>query len=120
MAHSYHDENHIPTLLAVSSSDGQTPVVVWADPTTHRLLVSSTGGTVSVYTETPSGDIDGTNKVFTTVNTINNIFSFAINGQFLHPYSNGVGDYTFSGDTITFETALPAYLSGTAFTITYQ
>lgn len=39
------DQNNVPTLLAVSSSDG-TPVIVYADPTTHRLLVSSSGGAI--------------------------------------------------------------------------
>lgn len=34
------DNNYIPTLLAVSNVDGLTPVVLYADPTTHRLLVS--------------------------------------------------------------------------------
>jgi len=38
------DSNYIPTLIAVSNVDGITPVVLWADPTTHRLLVDSSGG----------------------------------------------------------------------------
>lgn len=36
------DNNYITTLLAVSNVDGVTPVPLYADPTTHRLLVSST------------------------------------------------------------------------------
>lgn len=39
MADAKRDNNRIPTLLAVSSNDGITPVALWADPTTHRLLV---------------------------------------------------------------------------------
>ena len=113
----YHDSDHTATLMAVSSADGETPVVVWADPTTHRLLVTASS---TVYTETPSGAINGTNTSYTTVNSINNIFSFAINGQYLHPYNGTVGDYTFSGSTITFRTALPSALSGYPFTIVYQ
>jgi len=35
------DENRIPTLLGVSSSDDSTPVVIRANPTTKRLLVDS-------------------------------------------------------------------------------
>lgn len=118
MASSLHDNNHVPVLTAVSSADGVTPVLVWADPTTHRLL--TTASTTSVFTETPQGNIDGANTTYTTAHTINNIFSFAINGQFLHPRVGGVGDYTFSGTTITFATALPANLSGLPFTIVYQ
>ena len=44
MAEAKRDNNHVPTLIAVSNVDGETPVVLWADPTTHRLLVSSDGG----------------------------------------------------------------------------
>ena len=36
------DANYVPTLIAVSNADGSTPVTLYADPTTHRLLVSST------------------------------------------------------------------------------
>lgn len=43
------DQNSVPTLLAASSSDG-TPVTLFADPSTHRLLVSSAGGTASTIT----------------------------------------------------------------------
>lgn len=35
-----HDENHVPALIAVSSADGVTPVVVYAD-SNGRLLVNS-------------------------------------------------------------------------------
>lgn len=44
MADASRDQNNIPTLLAASSSDGKTPVRVYANPTTHRLLVESTAG----------------------------------------------------------------------------
>jgi hypothetical protein len=39
MADAKRDNNMIVTLLGVSNSDGITPVVLWADPVTHRLLV---------------------------------------------------------------------------------
>lgn len=38
------DSNEIPTLLGVSNADGRTPVKIWASPSTHRLLVDSSGG----------------------------------------------------------------------------
>lgn len=122
MATGYHDQNHTTTLMAVSSDDGKTPVVVWADPTTHRILTSSTGAATTVYTETPVGLINGSNTTYTVAHTINSIFSFAINGMYLHPQdiAAGTGDYTFSGSTITFLTALPSSLAGTSFTIVYQ
>jgi len=46
MADAKRDNNNITTLLGVSNVDGITPVTLWADPVTHRLLVSSIGGTV--------------------------------------------------------------------------
>ena len=112
----YHDNDHVPVLLATSSTDGKTPVLVWADPITHRLLVSaSSSATTTVYTETPSGLINGSNTSYTTVNTINNIFGFWINGEYIDS-----SQFTVSTNTITFGTALPASLSGTAFEIKYQ
>lgn len=44
MASAPRDENNVPVLMGTSSSDGETPVVLWADPTTHRLLTQSSGG----------------------------------------------------------------------------
>jgi len=61
MANAPRDENRIPTLLAASSADGVTPVVVYADPITHRLLVSGSGGGSSPLTT--KGDL----YTFTTV-----------------------------------------------------
>ncbi len=48
------DENSVPTLLAASSSDGKSPIKVYADPSTHRLLVDSTSGVVG-----PASSTDG-------------------------------------------------------------
>ncbi len=41
---SHFDANHVPTLQAVSSVDGSTPTNVYANPTTHRLLIDATTG----------------------------------------------------------------------------
>lgn len=62
------DENAVPTLIAVSSSDGFSPTRLWANPSTHRLLVSAGGGSF-VSTEVPSGTVNGSNTVFTFTNT---------------------------------------------------
>lgn len=40
MADAKRDNNRVTTLLAVSNVDGLTPVVVYADPATHALLIS--------------------------------------------------------------------------------
>lgn len=44
MADAKRDNNSVTTLIAVSNADGVTPVVLWADPVTHRLLVQNAGG----------------------------------------------------------------------------
>lgn len=41
MAQAVRDENRVPSLLGTSSADGTTPVTIYADPTTHRLLVGT-------------------------------------------------------------------------------
>lgn len=51
MAEAKRDDNFVTTLLAVSSVDGVTPVTLYANPTTHRLLVDLAGG--------GSGDVVG-------------------------------------------------------------
>lgn len=38
------DQNHVATLLGVSSADGTTPITLWANPVTHRLLVDLPSG----------------------------------------------------------------------------
>lgn len=48
MAEAKKDGNYVNSLIAVSSADGITPVVLWADPTTHRLLVDIPGGSGTV------------------------------------------------------------------------
>lgn len=59
MAQAKRDQNSVTTLLAVSSVDGITPVVLWADPTTHRLLVDAgTGVSGSVYVTIGTSDAD--------------------------------------------------------------
>ena len=55
MAEAKRDENSVPTLLGVSSVDGVTPVVLWADPTTHRLLTDAASGMTNPMTT--GGDI---------------------------------------------------------------
>jgi len=44
MAEAKRDNNYITTLLAVSNADGTTPVTLYADPVTHRLLVDTSAG----------------------------------------------------------------------------
>lgn len=62
MANASRDENFVPTLLAASSADGVTPVKVYADPTTHRLLTVAEAGIVGPGSSTDNAVVrwDGT------------------------------------------------------------
>jgi hypothetical protein len=72
MANAAHDDNHIPTLLGVSNADGSTPVKVYADPVTHRLLVDLPGGsgTVTSVSVVSANGLAGTVATATTTPAI--------------------------------------------------
>lgn len=54
------DENRIPALFGSSSSDGKTPVILYVDPITNRLIVNATiTGTLAP----PSTIVDGSKNV---------------------------------------------------------
>lgn len=82
----------------------------------RTVVVDITGGSASLtsYAETPTGTIDGANKVFTTVHTMNFVNGLYMNGQFIHP-----ADYSYIGTTITFVTAPDISYSGLPFTVVY-
>ena len=110
MANAYRDENSVPTLIASSNVDGKTPVRLYADPTTHRLLVDLSGG-VTFYAETVSGTINSSNVTFTVPTTIASALVLYLANS---AYQPGV-DFTVSGTTITMTTAPDASLSGQPF-----
>ncbi len=66
------DENYVPTLLAVSSVDNVTPVTLYANPTTHRLLVNlaSGDGTVTDVSVVTANGFAGTVANSTTTPAI--------------------------------------------------
>lgn len=101
------DNNRVPALIGVSSSDGSTPTTVYVDPTTHRVLVDATGGLSFADSETPSGAINGSNVTYTLAHTPSPAGSLilTVNGQVLAPV--GV-DFTLSTATITMNTAPPS------------
>lgn len=58
MAQAPRDQNRIATLLATSTADGVTPIPLYADPVTHRLIVdlaSGSGTVTSVAVDTANG-----------------------------------------------------------------
>lgn len=58
------DQNFVPTLLAVSSIDGRTPVVLWANPVTHRLLTDTTASNVTLA-EVSAASTDTAKSLYT-------------------------------------------------------
>ncbi len=86
-----HDSNHVATISALSSVDGVTIVPLWADPTTHRLLTSSSG----------SGGITiGTTTITSGTTT-----------RILYDNAGVVGEYTISGSGTVVAMANVATLS---------
>lgn len=88
MADAILDANHFPTLTAVSNVDGVTPVVLWADPTTHRLLTStsSTPAGSDTYVQFNDGGVFGgvANLTFDKTNitlSIGGADSMSVNGS---------------------------------------
>ncbi len=77
-------------------------------------VISAIGSSTTVYSETPTGLVNGSNKVYTVLHTINTVIGMWINGQFIHP-----SEYATAGAGFTMVTALDASLSGTGFTISY-
>jgi len=90
------DDNQVTTLLGVSNADGITPVTLYVDPTTHRLLVSIIGN--DVVDEEPTGAVNGTNPTFVLDNA-------AVPGS-VRFYEGGVRkllttDFSLAGDGVT-------------------
>lgn len=71
MADAKRDNNRVTTLLAVSNVDGITPVVLWADPTTHELLVDDvSSGTVTSVSVVTANGVSGSVATATTTPAI--------------------------------------------------
>lgn len=79
------DENFVTTLLAVSNVDGSTPVKLYADPVTHRLLVSvigtgATGINSQVSNAAPSVNTDTTRILLLTAQAVD-VTSVTVSGS---------------------------------------
>ena len=98
MANARKDQNRIPTIIGTSSVDGISPVLIYADPTTHRLYVDLAGG--GGFTNlTATGNVDGTNVTFTFTQVPSYIVT---DGVWLTPLdNNGLTQWSNVGTTIT-------------------
>src|ERR1035437_2163738 len=99
MAQASRDQNFVSTLLGVSNSDGVTPVAIYADPTTHRLLIDSAvgAGTVTKVSVATANGFSGTVANDTSTPTI------TIIGGAITPTS--VNGLTLTSQTIGFTSA---------------
>ena len=66
-------------------------------------------------TEAPVGDINGVNTSYTVSQPIFAVLAISLNGETIAQLPN----YTISGKTITFSSALPSVYSGKDFEIKY-
>lgn len=82
----------------------------------HNAIYAVSGGVITgtIYSETPSGAIDGSNTTYTTLNDITTIIGIQLNGESIQPE-----EYTISGNSFTMLTPIPAPFSGDNFTIVY-
>ena len=118
MANAKKDDNRIATLIGTSSSDGATPINVYVDPTTHRLLVdnATTSGTVTSVSVVTANGISGSVATATTTPaitlTLGVITPTSVNGLTLA--SQAIG-FTIAGGTTskTLTVPLDASVSGT-------
>lgn len=103
-----HDFDHTPVLLGTSNIDGMSPVVIWADPITHRLLISGTGGgggfTTLSANETPNG-----NRASFTFALAAAQPSFVMSDGVWYTAIDDTGatNWTWSGTVLTFVAGFP-------------
>lgn len=100
------DQNRIPTLLAVSSTDLTTIVKVAADPTTHRLYVDAnvSGANLAAHFNRDTFTSTNNQTIFTASQTVAGDVYLSINGSIQTP----AVDYTVSGSTATLAQGIPS------------
>lgn len=124
------DENHIPALIAQSNAT-RVPVVLYADPTTHRLLVDSNVGTGVINAEAVNaadfGQIflgsDGSNYRVVTTDADGNLqVDIVSGGGGGVQYTEGDTDASITGTALMWEDAantLKTVSSSTPLPVTF-
>lgn len=114
MADASTDSNSAKTLLAVSSADGSTPLKVYGNPTTHRLLVSSALSVSAQSTSPVTVTSSDSGKVFTNEGATGKIvFNLPTavanyNYTFVVEDADGIDVVASAGDTIQFASTVTA------------
>lgn len=93
MANAYRDQNNVTTLIASSNGDGFTPVRVYADPVTHRLLVDTGGSSAGIT----SINADTTAAQTLAVGTAGSDFAIVDNGTGTHTFNLPTASHTARG-----------------------
>lgn len=99
----HRDDNFVPALLATSSADGVSTVAVYADPTTHRLLVDLAGG-IAALLKTDTFTASNNQTIFTASGTVAYTLGLYINGSLQTPSS----DYSVTGNVATLANGIPS------------
>ncbi len=112
MANAARDQNNVPTLLGASSVDGVTPVKVYANPSTHRLLVDLQDGITGPATSTDGNVVlwDGTTGETLKDSTVSvsGTGVLAVNSN-IKAYAAGTAySFTNTQAALTFGTTQPA------------
>lgn len=100
------DQNNVPSLLGVSSGDGVSTVKLYADPTSHRLLVSSGGAGPTNGYQVPIGTVDGTNQTFTFTAAPNVI---VVDNTNVMNKTSADGTSNWTGTTVVVMKVAPTY-----------
>ena len=101
------DQNRIPTLIGVSSSDGTTPTLVYVDPTTHRLYVDLVGGGGGLSIIAFTGSVNGANLSFTTTSQPTYVVSDGV--WYRATDANSNTQWSYAGGTVILSIAPPNY-----------
>ena len=102
------DVNRVPTLIGVSNADGTTPITVYVDPVTHRILVNTAGGagtvtTVSVVTANGvSGSVANPTTTPAITFTLGAITPTSVNASGLINSGGGTGSSQLNGTNMGF------------------
>ncbi len=115
------DANDSKGLTAASSADGKTPIRVWADPVSHRLLVDSLGGTiVGPGSSTDDAIVRWDGTLGTTIQdssvTIDDSGNITTSGTISSPTLDGLVPYT--GATTNLDLGVHALILSTPDPVT--
>ena len=98
------DKNFVTALLATSSVDGVSTVKVYADPTTHRLLVDTTGGGIASLLQTDAFTSTNGQTTFTATQNVAYTIYLSVNGSIQRPST----DYTVTGQNAVLASGIPS------------